>query len=109
MNMKLLVHVKNTIPRAHLVYITEKGIDKLVLKRLKYSIDLRWKGHGERTGDIERNERRQKKLLRTRPFPEQVFEELVLIITISRAEMNQEIKDRQNIRKQQRNPFFTWC
>lgn len=41
MNMKLLVHVKNTIPRAHLVYITEKGIDKLVLKRLKYSIDLR--------------------------------------------------------------------
>lgn len=53
--------------------------------------------------------RREKKLLRTRPFPEQVFEELVLIITISRAEMNQEIKDRQNIRKQQRNPFFTWC
>lgn len=53
--------------------------------------------------------RREKKLLRTRPFPEQVFEELVLIIKISRAEMNQEIKDRQNIRKQQRNPFFTWC
>ena len=41
MNMKLLVHVKNTIPRAQLVYITEKGIDKLVLKRLKYRIDLR--------------------------------------------------------------------
>lgn len=62
MNMKLLVHVKNTIPRAHLVYITEKGIDKLVLKRLKYSIDLRWKGHGERTGDIKRNEKTRKKI-----------------------------------------------
>lgn len=43
--------------------------------------------------------RREKKLLRTRPFPEQVFDELVLIITISRAEMNQEIKSRQKHKK----------